>query len=219
MCVILALFDICRQSVPVQFQYFLPTYPPSAYPLTAHTYTPITSSVSTIRQYPGKNSFGATCLTLCSVVSLCMCLSDGRSWEGFVLDSDNCLQELFDDLLPERKTHAQGALYYFCSLLNTADNRLFSQKFHFWYPGVWISLRTFWLYKSEQFNSSKPATLHIFIPWCFANSLVFSLPVSVQFGRESWAKNVKNKLCSTLLPLVFDLEEWSNSHLNCWRNL
>uniref|UniRef100_A0A8B9BR22 Sin3A associated protein 130 n=1 Tax=Anser brachyrhynchus TaxID=132585 RepID=A0A8B9BR22_9AVES len=41
-----------RQSVPVQFQYFLPTYPPSAYPLTAHTYTPITSSVSTIRQYP-----------------------------------------------------------------------------------------------------------------------------------------------------------------------
>lgn len=42
-----------RQSVPVQFQYFLPTYPPS-YPLAAHTYTPITSSVSTIRQYPGK---------------------------------------------------------------------------------------------------------------------------------------------------------------------
>ncbi|XP_034295664.1 histone deacetylase complex subunit SAP130 isoform X1 [Pantherophis guttatus] len=40
-----------RQSVPVQFQYFLPTYPPS-YPLAAHTYTPITSSVSTIRQYP-----------------------------------------------------------------------------------------------------------------------------------------------------------------------
>ncbi|XP_018878198.1 histone deacetylase complex subunit SAP130 isoform X6 [Gorilla gorilla gorilla] len=41
-----------RPSVPVQFQYFLPTYPPSAYPLAAHTYTPITSSVSTIRQYP-----------------------------------------------------------------------------------------------------------------------------------------------------------------------
>ncbi|XP_036620968.1 histone deacetylase complex subunit SAP130-like [Trichosurus vulpecula] len=41
-----------RQSVPVQFQYFLPTYPPSAYPLTAYTYTPITSSVSTIQQYP-----------------------------------------------------------------------------------------------------------------------------------------------------------------------
>ncbi|KAL0965928.1 hypothetical protein UPYG_G00288090 [Umbra pygmaea] len=40
-----------RQSVPVQFQYFLPTYPSSTYPL-AHTYTPITSSVSTIRQYP-----------------------------------------------------------------------------------------------------------------------------------------------------------------------
>ncbi|XP_033005857.1 histone deacetylase complex subunit SAP130 isoform X1 [Lacerta agilis] len=40
-----------RQSVPVQFQYFLPTYPPP-YPLAAHTYTPITSSVSTIRQYP-----------------------------------------------------------------------------------------------------------------------------------------------------------------------
>lgn len=55
-CVTLALFDACRQSVPVQFQYFLPTYPPSAYPLTAHTYTPITSSVSTIRQYPGKTS-------------------------------------------------------------------------------------------------------------------------------------------------------------------
>ncbi|KAI1882883.1 hypothetical protein AGOR_G00239490 [Albula goreensis] len=40
-----------RQPVPVQFQYFLPTYPSSPYPLT-HTYTPITSSVSTIRQYP-----------------------------------------------------------------------------------------------------------------------------------------------------------------------
>uniref|UniRef100_A0A8D2PKW9 Sin3A associated protein 130 n=1 Tax=Zosterops lateralis melanops TaxID=1220523 RepID=A0A8D2PKW9_ZOSLA len=51
-CVTLALSGAPRQSVPVQFQYFLPTYPPSAYPLTAHTYTPITSSVSTIRQYP-----------------------------------------------------------------------------------------------------------------------------------------------------------------------
>uniref|UniRef100_A0A671SZP2 Sin3A-associated protein a n=1 Tax=Sinocyclocheilus anshuiensis TaxID=1608454 RepID=A0A671SZP2_9TELE len=40
-----------RPSVPVQFQYFLPTYPSSSYPLT-HTYTPITSSVSTIRPYP-----------------------------------------------------------------------------------------------------------------------------------------------------------------------
>ncbi|KAM9460140.1 histone deacetylase complex subunit SAP130-like isoform 5-T5 [Salvelinus alpinus] len=40
-----------RQPVPVQFQYFLPTYPSSPFPLT-HTYTPITSSVSTIRQYP-----------------------------------------------------------------------------------------------------------------------------------------------------------------------
>ncbi|TRY58643.1 hypothetical protein DNTS_024789 [Danionella cerebrum] len=40
-----------RPSVPVQFQYFLPTYSSSPYPLT-HTYTPITSSVSTIRPYP-----------------------------------------------------------------------------------------------------------------------------------------------------------------------
>lgn len=40
-----------RQSVPLQFQYFLPTYPSAPYPLT-HTYTPITSSVSTIRPYP-----------------------------------------------------------------------------------------------------------------------------------------------------------------------
>lgn len=40
-----------RPPVPVQFQYFLPTYSSSPYPLT-HTYTPITSSVSTIRQYP-----------------------------------------------------------------------------------------------------------------------------------------------------------------------
>ncbi|XP_072547457.1 histone deacetylase complex subunit SAP130b isoform X2 [Salminus brasiliensis] len=40
-----------RQSVPVQFQYFLPTYPSASYPL-AHTYAPITSSVSTIRPYP-----------------------------------------------------------------------------------------------------------------------------------------------------------------------
>uniref|UniRef100_A0A8C2Z245 Sin3A-associated protein a n=1 Tax=Cyclopterus lumpus TaxID=8103 RepID=A0A8C2Z245_CYCLU len=39
-----------RPSVPVQFQYFLPAYS-SSYPLT-HTYTPINSSVSTIRQYP-----------------------------------------------------------------------------------------------------------------------------------------------------------------------
>ncbi|XP_028300930.1 histone deacetylase complex subunit SAP130a [Gouania willdenowi] len=39
-----------RPSVPVQFQYFLPTYSTS-YPLT-HNYTPISSSVSTIRQYP-----------------------------------------------------------------------------------------------------------------------------------------------------------------------
>lgn len=39
-----------RPSVPVQFQYFLPTYS-SSYPLT-QTYTPISSSVSTIRQYP-----------------------------------------------------------------------------------------------------------------------------------------------------------------------
>uniref|UniRef100_A0A8D0WCA9 Sin3A associated protein 130 n=1 Tax=Sus scrofa TaxID=9823 RepID=A0A8D0WCA9_PIG len=49
-----------RPSVPVQFQYFLPTYPPSAYPLAAHTYTPITSSVSTIRQYPVVLADGAT---------------------------------------------------------------------------------------------------------------------------------------------------------------
>ncbi|XP_059416389.1 histone deacetylase complex subunit SAP130a isoform X1 [Carassius carassius] len=40
-----------RPPVPVQFQYFLPTYPSSPYPLT-HTYTPITSSVSSIRPYP-----------------------------------------------------------------------------------------------------------------------------------------------------------------------
>ncbi|XP_033996795.1 histone deacetylase complex subunit SAP130a isoform X1 [Trematomus bernacchii] len=39
-----------RPPVPVQFQYFLPAYS-SSYPL-AHTYTPISSSVSTIRQYP-----------------------------------------------------------------------------------------------------------------------------------------------------------------------
>lgn len=39
-----------RPPVPVQFQYFLPAYS-SSYPLT-HTYTPINSSVSTIRQYP-----------------------------------------------------------------------------------------------------------------------------------------------------------------------
>ncbi len=48
---ILSVFFL-RPSVPVQFQYFLPAYS-SSYPLT-HTYTPISSSVSTIRQYPGK---------------------------------------------------------------------------------------------------------------------------------------------------------------------
>lgn len=40
-----------RPSVPVQFQYFLPASYSSSYPLT-HTYTPISSTVSTIRQYP-----------------------------------------------------------------------------------------------------------------------------------------------------------------------
>ncbi|KAJ8277067.1 hypothetical protein GJAV_G00071110 [Gymnothorax javanicus] len=39
-----------RQSAPVQFQYILPTYPSSPYPLT-HTYTPVTNSISGIRQY------------------------------------------------------------------------------------------------------------------------------------------------------------------------
>lgn len=48
----LLLMALHRQSVPVQFQYFLPTYPSAPYPL-AHTYTPITSSVSSIRPYPG----------------------------------------------------------------------------------------------------------------------------------------------------------------------
>ncbi|XP_011929143.1 PREDICTED: histone deacetylase complex subunit SAP130 [Cercocebus atys] len=52
-----------RPSVPVQFQYFLPTYPPSAYPLAAHTYTPITSSVSTIRQYPVSFFFFFSAIT------------------------------------------------------------------------------------------------------------------------------------------------------------
>uniref|UniRef100_A0A6Q2XUC1 Histone deacetylase complex subunit SAP130 C-terminal domain-containing protein n=1 Tax=Esox lucius TaxID=8010 RepID=A0A6Q2XUC1_ESOLU len=42
-----------RPPVPVQFQYYLPAYSSSQYPLT-HTYTPISSSVSTIRQYPGS---------------------------------------------------------------------------------------------------------------------------------------------------------------------
>ncbi|XP_055501950.1 histone deacetylase complex subunit SAP130-like isoform X5 [Leucoraja erinacea] len=45
-----------NRQVPVQFQYYLPAYPPSAaipgYPTLAHTFTPITSTVSTIRQYP-----------------------------------------------------------------------------------------------------------------------------------------------------------------------
>uniref|UniRef100_A0A4W4H5U2 Histone deacetylase complex subunit SAP130 C-terminal domain-containing protein n=1 Tax=Electrophorus electricus TaxID=8005 RepID=A0A4W4H5U2_ELEEL len=40
-----------RQPLPVQFQYFLPTYQSAPYPLN-HTYTPITSSVPTIRPYP-----------------------------------------------------------------------------------------------------------------------------------------------------------------------
>lgn len=45
---------VYRPSVPVQLQYFLPAYS-SSYPLT-HTYTPISSPVSTIRQYPGESS-------------------------------------------------------------------------------------------------------------------------------------------------------------------
>ncbi|XP_068447702.1 histone deacetylase complex subunit SAP130a [Clinocottus analis] len=50
-----------RPSVPVQFQYFLPAYS-SSYPLT-HTYTPISSSVSTIRQYPGSPQAPSSALT------------------------------------------------------------------------------------------------------------------------------------------------------------
>ncbi|XP_078065354.1 histone deacetylase complex subunit SAP130-like isoform X2 [Mustelus asterias] len=45
-----------NRQVPVQFQYYLPAYPPSAaipgYPTLAHNFTAITSTVSTIRQYP-----------------------------------------------------------------------------------------------------------------------------------------------------------------------
>ncbi|XP_053565922.1 histone deacetylase complex subunit SAP130 isoform X2 [Bombina bombina] len=58
-----------RQPVPVQLQYFLPTYPPSAYPLAAHTYTPITSSVSTIRQYPVSAQAPNSAITAQSVAS------------------------------------------------------------------------------------------------------------------------------------------------------
>ncbi|XP_063771948.1 histone deacetylase complex subunit SAP130 isoform X4 [Pseudophryne corroboree] len=57
-----------RQPVPVQLQYFLPTYPQSAYPLT-HTYTPITSSVSTIRQYPVSAQAPNSAITAQSVAS------------------------------------------------------------------------------------------------------------------------------------------------------
>ncbi|XP_075425760.1 histone deacetylase complex subunit SAP130 isoform X4 [Ascaphus truei] len=57
-----------RQSVPVQLQYFLPTYPQSAYPLT-HSYTPITSSVSTIRQYPVSAQAPNSAITAQSVAS------------------------------------------------------------------------------------------------------------------------------------------------------
>ncbi|KAM9315737.1 histone deacetylase complex subunit SAP130 [Gastrophryne carolinensis] len=56
-----------RQPVPVQLQYFLPTYPQSAYPL-AHTYTP-TSSVSTIRQYPVSAQAPNSAITAQSVAS------------------------------------------------------------------------------------------------------------------------------------------------------
>ncbi|XP_072263942.1 histone deacetylase complex subunit SAP130 isoform X4 [Pyxicephalus adspersus] len=58
-----------RQPVPVQLQYFLPTYPQSAYPLAAHTYTPITSSVSTIRQYPVSAQAPNSAITAQSVAS------------------------------------------------------------------------------------------------------------------------------------------------------
>uniref|UniRef100_A0A8C5N149 Sin3A associated protein 130 n=1 Tax=Leptobrachium leishanense TaxID=445787 RepID=A0A8C5N149_9ANUR len=58
-----------RQPVPVQLQYFLPTYPPSAYPLAAHAYTPITSSVSTIRQYPVSAQAPNSTITAQSVAS------------------------------------------------------------------------------------------------------------------------------------------------------
>ncbi|CAH2246801.1 histone deacetylase complex subunit SAP130 isoform X5 [Pelobates cultripes] len=58
-----------RQAVGVQLQYFLPTYSPSPYPLAAHTYTPITSSVSTIRQYPVPAQAPNSAITAQSVAS------------------------------------------------------------------------------------------------------------------------------------------------------
>ncbi|XP_071999272.1 histone deacetylase complex subunit SAP130 isoform X9 [Engystomops pustulosus] len=58
-----------RPPVPVQLQYFLPTYPQPGYPLAAHTYTPITSSVSTIRQYPVSAQAPNSALTAQSVAS------------------------------------------------------------------------------------------------------------------------------------------------------
>ncbi|KAM3929937.1 histone deacetylase complex subunit SAP130 isoform 2-T2 [Leptodactylus fuscus] len=58
-----------RPPVPVQLQYFLPTYPQPGYPLAAHTYTPITSSVSTIRQYPVSAQAPNSAITAQSVAS------------------------------------------------------------------------------------------------------------------------------------------------------
>ncbi|XP_040283913.1 histone deacetylase complex subunit SAP130 isoform X7 [Bufo bufo] len=58
-----------RPPVPVQLQYFLPTYPQTGYPLAAHTYTPITSSVSTIRQYPVSAQAPNSAITAQSVAS------------------------------------------------------------------------------------------------------------------------------------------------------
>lgn len=63
------LVIFCRPSVPVQFQYFLPTYPSPSYPLS-HTYTPITSSVSTIRPYPGKCNTHSQAENLCKYLDV-----------------------------------------------------------------------------------------------------------------------------------------------------
>ncbi|XP_038671505.1 histone deacetylase complex subunit SAP130-like isoform X5 [Scyliorhinus canicula] len=53
-----------NRQLPVQFQYYLPAYPPSAaipgYSTLARTFTPITSTVSTIRQFPVVLTDGAT---------------------------------------------------------------------------------------------------------------------------------------------------------------
>lgn len=91
-----------------------------------------------------------------------------------MLDFHDLSLKVFDNLLPEGKTHGQGVLNCFRGLLNTATNSLL-RCFTFDIQGFSSLSRSSRFYKSEQFNSSKSALGCIFVPWCSDKPLLISL--------------------------------------------